>query len=64
MLKRYDVIIGGSRTTLQLSDADAKARGLTDANPSTDQAEVTEVKARVPANKSRRPVNKSVTAKG
>lgn len=50
-VKRYDVEINGVRTTLQLSDADAKARGLTSAEPVT--------KAKVPPNKARTVANKS-----
>ena len=62
MLKRYDVIIGGNRTTLLLSDADAAARGLTAAaDPATDTV-VT--KAKTPANKGRKPANKSTGALG
>lgn len=52
-MKRYDVIIGGNPTTLLLSDADAKARGLTAAEPQ-EPAEV-DTKAKTPANKARKP---------
>lgn len=53
-LKKYDVVINGYKTTLQLSDADAAAMGLTPAN-----ARSAAVKAKRPANKSRTPANKS-----
>ena len=64
-MKRYDVIIGGNRTTLLLSDADAAARGLVPAAtpapaPKAD-AEVP-TKAKTPANKSRKPANKRAEA--
>lgn len=49
-MKHYDVEINGTRTTLLLSDADARARGL----------EGKERKA--PANKARRAANKSKPA--
>jgi hypothetical protein len=48
-MQRYDVEIHGVQTTLLLSDADAKARGLT-----------ATTKARTPANKGRKPANKAV----
>lgn len=57
MLKRYDVMIGGNRTTLLLSDADAAARGLT----ATAEPAVT-TKAKTPANKGRKPANKRAEA--
>lgn len=60
-MKRYDVIIGGNRTTLLLSDADAAARGLI---PVADPApEPVAVKAKTPANKSRKPANKRAPQK-
>lgn len=46
-MKRYNVIINGVATTLQLSDADAAARGLT-----------VDIKAAAPANKAKAPANK------
>ena len=46
-MKRYNVVINGVATTLQLSDSDAQARGLV------------EVKAVTPLNKSAAPANKS-----
>lgn len=46
-MKRYNVIINGVATTLQLSDADAAARGLT-----------VDIKATAPANKAKAPANK------
>lgn len=48
-MKRYDVEINGVQTTVQLSDADAKARGLKPAEP----------KSKTPANKAAQPANKS-----
>lgn len=50
-VKRYDVVVNGIQTTLQLSDEDAKARGLL-------KDSKTESKAAAPANKSRTPANK------
>ena len=52
-MKRYEVEINGIETTLLLSDADAKARGLT-----------ATVKANTPANKGRKPSNKAVDVTG
>jgi hypothetical protein len=52
-VQRYDVEINGNKTTLLLSEADAKARGLT----APAEPEVT-TKAKTPANKSRKPANK------
>lgn len=49
-LKEYDVEINGVATTLQLSDEDAKARGLT-AKPEVKAAEPTRNKARRAPNK-------------
>ncbi|WP_173363261.1 hypothetical protein [Nocardia farcinica] len=48
-LKRYEVEVNGHKTVLQLSDEDAKDRGLTAAD---------EVKARPAANKAARAANK------
>lgn len=64
-MKRYDVIIGGNRTTLLLSDADAAARGLipvADPAPQPADKPVT-AKAKTPANKSRKPANKRAPQK-
>ena len=70
MLKPYDVVINGNATTQMLSDADAKARGLTaKAEPveavepvkAVEQVEAVDTKAKTPANKARKPAaNKSV----
>jgi hypothetical protein len=61
-VQRYDVTINGMATTLLLSDADAKAAGLTDADAADKApAEVT-TKARTPANKARKPANKRAEA--
>lgn len=49
-LKEYDVEINGVATTLQLSDEDAKARGLT-AKPEVKVTEPTRNKARRAPNK-------------
>ncbi len=59
-MKRYDVTIGGNKTQLLLSDADAKARGLAPAaKPVEKPAEKpVEEKSKTPANKARRPSNK------
>ena len=63
-MKRYDVIIGGNRTTLLLSDADAAARGLVVAEEPATQPEPAKVatKAKTPANKGRKPSNKRAEA--
>ena len=45
-MKEYKVEIGGLEHTIQLSDEDAGARGLTSSSTSTKQADA-------PANKSR-----------
>ena len=65
-MKSYDVVINGNATTLRLSDADAKARGLTakaepvDVVTAKAEPEVT-TKAHAPANKARKPAaNKAV----
>lgn len=58
MLKHYDVVIYGNATTLLLSDADAKAAGLTPRAAVDETVVVT--KAKTPANKARKPVNKTV----
>ncbi len=47
-MKRYNVVINGVETTLQLSDADARARGL-----------FIEQKAAAPSNKAKAPANKT-----
>jgi hypothetical protein len=52
-LKEYNVEVNGYKTTLQLSDADAKAMGLT----ADESAPPTKV-AKAPANKARTPRNK------
>lgn len=61
-MKRYDVMVNGVRTTLQLSDADAAARGLVTAPPApkpesatTDDAPVAK---KAPVHKARTPRNK------
>lgn len=61
MLKRYDVIVFGNRTTLLLSDADAAARGLLPVPAPQPKADVP-TKAKTPANKARKTANKSVEA--
>ena len=58
MLKPYDVVINGNATTQMLSDADAKARGLT---AKAEPVEAVDTKAKTPANKARKPAaNKAV----
>lgn len=59
-MNRYDVIVNGVKTTLLLSDADAAARGLTAG--ATPAADAVQAKAKVPANKTRKPANKRATA--
>jgi hypothetical protein len=56
-VKKYDVEVNGVTTTLKLSDADAKARGL------LKTAAKAETKAKAPANKSATPANKSASSK-
>ncbi|WP_158453194.1 hypothetical protein [Nocardia otitidiscaviarum] len=55
MLKVYEVTVNGTATTMQLSAADAAARGLTDAD--TVQARAA-TKRRTTANKARTAANK------
>lgn len=50
-MKRYNVVINGVATTVQLSDAAAQAQGLT------------EVKVAAPRNKSKAPANKARSAR-
>lgn len=54
-LKTYEVEVGGFRTAVRLSDADAKARGLTlPAKPAAKAADKPATKeAAAPLNKSR-----------
>ncbi|EAS0269367.1 hypothetical protein E7939_21990 [Salmonella enterica] len=52
--KSYDVVINGVETTLKLSDADAKTRGLLKDEPKKAAA-----KKATPANKGRTPSNKA-----
>ena len=60
-LKKYETTVNGVKTTLQLSDADAKARGLTAAGSKTaadaDKTEDAPAQKAAPA-----PANKSRTA--
>lgn len=53
-LKRYDVVINGMNTTLQLNEQDAKARGLGPENETTKQAAAPRNKARTATTASRR----------
>lgn len=55
-LKRYEVEVNGWPTTLQLTEADAAARGLTDADTVEARAEAKQAPAR--ANKARTAANK------
>lgn len=55
-LKRYDVVVDGHETTLQLSDEDAKAMGL------SAPTKAAPTKARTAANKARTAANKSGNA--
>lgn len=58
-VETYEVEINGVKTTLKLSDEDARARGLkpaAEAKPAT--AAKSESKARKPANKARTAANK------
>lgn len=50
-LKTYDVVVNGWATTVQLTDADARARGLLVDEP--EEAAAPTSKARRPANKGR-----------
>jgi hypothetical protein len=47
-LKKYDVEVNGWPTTLQLSDEDAKARGLFEEAPAKKAAPAPKNKARAP----------------
>jgi len=58
-LHAYDVVINGNATTLLLSDADAKAAGLT---PADAVGATVENKAHAPANKARKPATKRAEA--
>lgn len=51
-VKRYDVEINGVQTTIQLTDADAEARGL------KKPAAKADTKAKEPDNKAATPANK------
>lgn len=64
-LKEYDVIVDGRRTTLQLSDEDARAHGLhvpahrAPASQPAETQDAPETKAAdAPANKARTAANK------
>ncbi|MFV8049736.1 hypothetical protein [Mycobacterium sp. 48b] len=57
-LNEYNVEIDGHKTTLQLSDEDAKAMGLAEPAP----AKAAPTKGRTAANKSRTAANKSGNA--
>lgn len=50
-MKQYNVEINGVETTLQLSDEDAEARGLT--TPVPEKSKTAENKSRTTANKAR-----------
>lgn len=52
-LKVYTVLVGGIAHTMQLTEADAKRRGLLES-----KAEKPEAKAVTPSNKSLKPANK------
>jgi hypothetical protein len=52
-LKKYDVEVNGYRTTLLLSDEDAKAQGLLKSEPKAQAKQ-----APAPANKARKAPNK------
>lgn len=55
-LKTYDVVVNGWQTTVKLTEADAAARGLTDAD--TVEARTAAKQAPARANKSRTAANK------
>lgn len=58
-MKRYEVEINGMKTTIQLSDADAKARGLV---ADDSEAGKPAAKSKTPANKqAKAPANKGAT---
>lgn len=67
-MKRYDVIVGGNRTTLLLSDEDARKRGLLGADKPAAPAEAAApvkaapAKAKTPANKARQASTKRAAA--
>ena len=61
-MKRYDIILNGMLTTLQLTDEDAAARGLLQPAPAkTVEPKPVPTKAKAPANKARKPANKQNT---
>jgi hypothetical protein len=61
-VQRYDVTINSMKTTLLLSDSDAKAAGLTDADLADKDGGTVTTKARTPANKARKPATKRAEA--
>jgi len=61
-VKRYDVIIDGNKTTLLLSDEDARARGLNPAPANPEPVKHGAVKAKTPPNKTRKPATKRAEA--
>ena len=63
-LNEYDVVINGRKTTLQLSDEDAKAMGLAaPAEKPKAPAKAAPTKARTAPNKARTAANKSGNAR-
>ena len=54
-LKEYPVKVNGYETVLQLTEKDAKARGLTESAPAAPETKA----AKAPANKARAAANKS-----
>lgn len=60
-MDRYEVVINGCRTTLQLSDAEAKARGLLDES-ATKQRSAANKAAKAPANKGKTTAQKRAEA--
>lgn len=61
-LKNYDVEINGWPTTVKLTDAEARERGLTEAVPAKAKARATGNKSRTPANKGSGAANKGADA--
>ncbi|AHH16581.1 hypothetical protein NONO_c17810 [Nocardia nova SH22a] len=62
-LKEYEVVINGWPTSVQLTEEDARARGLTDQAPSSAKSRTAANKSRTAANKSRTAANKGTESK-
>lgn len=63
-LKHYDAIVNGRETTLRLSDADAKKRGLTESAPKAPATKKATTRKSTGAKKATAPANKASSAQG